>query len=137
MIKQVIQKTANSKGVRQFAKYAVVGGFVTAVDFVLLYIFIEFFLMWYILAATLSFTTALITSFFLNKFWTFKNKDGNIPSQMTKFTIINLIGLGINLTVLYILVDFFSIWYLPAKVVATVFVLLWNFLGMRNWAFKK
>ena len=126
----------NNKCLKEFAKYVIVGVIVTAIDFILLYIFVEFFSMWYMLAATFSFIIALTISFFLNKFWTFKNKEKNIPSQMTKFVIVNLIGLGINLGVLYILVEFFFIWYLLAKVFATTFAVLWNFLGMRNWAFK-
>lgn len=124
------------RNLAQFIKYLIVGGTVTAIDFILLYIFVEFFSIWYMLAAAFSFIIALTVSFFLNKLWTFKNIDKKISLQIVKFVIINLIGLGINLIVLYILVEFFFLWYLSAKVFATAVAVIWNFLGMRNWAFK-
>lgn len=129
-------KKINQQNIAQFLRYLIAGGTATAIDFIVLYIFVEFLSIWYILAATFSFIIALTISFFLNKFWTFKNGDKKISSQMVKFLIVNLIGLGINLIILYILVEFFFLWYLFAKVFATAVAVIWNFLGMRNLVFN-
>lgn len=121
---------------KKFLKYAVVGVIVTAIDFVLLYIFVEFFYFWYILAATFSFLVALAISFFLNKFWTFKEMEKIALVQVMKFVALNLLSMGINLVFLYVLVEFFSFWYIFAKVVSVFVAVMVNFFGMRNWVFR-
>jgi putative flippase GtrA len=53
-----------------------------------------------------------------------------------KFIIVSLVGILINLVVMYLLVTVLDVYYLAAQIVATGVVLGWNFLGNRYWTFR-
>lgn len=122
---------------KQFLKFCVVGTVGTAIDFGLLYILVEFSNIWYLLAATISFIVAVINNYIFNKIWTFENKDSNFLKQFVQFLVVSVVGLGLNVLILYILVEFAGIWYILAKVLATGVVLIWNFFANKYWTFRE
>jgi len=128
-------RTAAQNG-RQFIKYCLVGATGTGLDFLLLYLFVEYGRINYLLAAIISTIVAMVINFTLNKFWTFRKKDGNYFSQLLKYAAAHSIGALINLVVLTLLVEVFGVWYLMARVVGTVFAVSWNFLATKKWVFK-
>lgn len=100
---------------------------------------------WLILLNMISFGTAVVNSYFWNKFWTFKAKDSSRVSwEFSQFLIVSIIGLIINTSIVYLLATFTSpmfglsqrIWTNLAKVTATALSLVWNFLGYKFIVFK-
>ena len=95
-------------------------------------------------ASTLGFVTGLIHNYTWNRFWTFgDSRHGQWHIQFLQFAFVSLIGLGLNNGLVLWLEGPFSAWlgqpswgYLPAKVVATVFVVVWNFSVNRFWTFR-
>lgn len=131
-----------------FLKYAVVGTIGTIVDVGSLYAFVEYLQIPLLIATTLSFILAVINNFILNKYWTFQNKSSNIRKQFIKFLIVALIGLALTLMLMYLLVYVIRIpdmsffqktipGYVLAKLLTSIIVLLWNFLGNKYWSFKE
>jgi putative flippase GtrA len=127
----------NSADLISFLKYLIVGSIATGTDFLLLYFFVDFFHIYYILAAAISFITAVIISYFLNKNWTFRDKEKRLLPQLMKYIGINLVSLALSLIILYLLVEFLFVWYILAKAAATVVAVIWNFFAMRTWVFQK
>jgi len=110
-----------------------------------------------------SFSVAVINSYFLNKHWTFKDQDrSNEPKKLTQFLVVSVIGAGINSGILYFITtivprptetlnyvsgilpvigDFLSnpevFWLNIAKVFAIGASMVWNFLGYKFFVFKK
>lgn len=121
----------------QFLKYCIGGGLAFFIDIAGLYFFTEFFGLWYILSATLSFVLAAIFNYLFQRFITFKSQDKNYVKQFVLFVVIALVGLLINNSILYILVEFFGLWYMFAKVIAAGVVLIWNFWANKKFTFKK
>lgn len=88
-----------------------------------------------------SFTTALINSYFWNKKWVFV---GQNKSNFITFAVVTLIGLSINTGIVYglttyvppILVKSNTLWANLAKLAATGFSLIWNFIGYKLIVFK-
>ncbi|TES95224.1 GtrA family protein [Patescibacteria group bacterium] len=122
---------------KQFLKFCVVGTVGTAIDFGLFYLLVESAHIWYLLAATISFIVAVINNYIFNKFWTFEDRDKDFLRQFGRFLVVSIIGLGLNVLILYILVEFAGMWYILAKVLATGVVLIWNFFANKYWTFKK
>jgi len=122
---------------KQFLKFCVVGTIGTAIDFGLLYLLVESAHIWYLLAATISFIVAVINNYIFNKFWTFEDRDKDFLRQFGQFLVVSIIGLGLNVLILYVLVEFAGMWYILAKVLATGVVLIWNFFANKYWTFKK
>lgn len=125
-------------------RFAVVGGFNTALDFAILFT-LTFMGVDKIVANYFSTGISLIFSFFANKSFTFKNKTGNAKKQFTLFLVITIIGLWV--------IQPLIIWgatsamapYIPneavnlfvAKLLATVASLIWNYVLYSRIVFKK
>jgi putative flippase GtrA len=127
----------------QKLRFAVVGGANTALDFGLLFLFVALGLD-KIPANYLSTGIAFISSFFLNKSYTFKSKGGNIKKQFAYFIGITIFGLWVIQPIVISLValvleptDLASpIVLFIAKLIATVASLIWNYLFYSRLVFK-
>ena len=124
------------KNFRQFFKYCVVGVSGTLIDLAALYVLVEYAEMAVIPAAVVAFLLAVVNNYVLNKIWTFKSRSKNYRKQFIKFLIVSVIGLGLTILFMGIFVEIFVIWYMFAKVLTSLIVLTWNFLGNKYWTFK-
>jgi len=121
---------------QQFFLYCLGGGFAFIIDIGGLYIFTEYFKIWYLFSATLSFVLAAIFNYLFQRFITFKSADKNIIRQFIFFVLIAAVGLLINNILLYLLVELVGVWYIFAKILAAAIVLVWNFFANRKVTFK-
>lgn len=119
-----------------FIKYCIVGAIGTFVDLGALYILVEDLNMPVLTATTVSFILAVMNNFVLNKTWTFQNKSKNYRKLFIKFLIVSVIGLVLTLGCMYILVHLLFVWYMLAKAITSIIVLVWNFFGNKIWTFK-
>lgn len=130
----------------QKIKFATIGAFNTALDFAILFSLKA-------LGANVAFSNiastgvTFILSFILNKKITFnstnKTKQESIK-EFLSFTIITLFGLWVIQTlVIYIITSILSnilisnITLFIAKIIATIFSLIWNFVLYKKVVFKK
>lgn len=129
-LSEIIQKF------KPFIKYAIVGVVGTAIDLGALYLLVEYAQMDVILASVLSFLLAVVNNFMLNKAWTFRNKSKNYRKLFIKFLIVSLVGLLLTIFCMHLLVNVANVWYMLAKVLTSLIVLSWNFLGNKFWTFS-
>lgn len=122
-------KTKTRKLVIQIFKFAIVGGVATIIDFVFLYLFREFCHFPVLVSNTLSFCISVIYNYIASVRWVFDvNKEKDARNQFVIFIVFSVLGLLLNNAIMWITVDFLSIYYLLAKVVATVIVMIFNFV---------
>lgn len=138
----------NPKEAERFIKFLIVGTIGFVVDFGILTLLKEFTSLPTAAANTISFTAAVISNFTLNRYWTYPDsRSKSIWSQLGQFTLVNIVGLLINTTILLVLESVFDSLllnfpaipirgYIPAKMVATVVVLFWNFFVNRYWTYS-
>jgi len=122
---------------KEFIKFCLVGLTNLAVDFFVYWLLTRFFNWYYLLAAVASFLVAVSWSFFLNKRWTFRHRGGNLSRLYVKFFLANAVSIIFNLGLLYILVDFFNLHDLLAKLSASAIVAGFNFSLNRFWTFRR
>lgn len=122
-------------GLRQFLKFSLVGASGAVIDLGVLYLLVQFFWVWYIAAATISFLLAVTNNFLWNKFWTFSDSSRRYGRQYTQFLVVSAVGLGLNNGILFLLVEGLGLWYIWAKVFAIAIVLAWNFTANKYWTF--
>ncbi|MBI2041883.1 MAG: GtrA family protein [Candidatus Nealsonbacteria bacterium] len=100
----------------------------------------------YSLFKGISFTAAVVNSYFLNKFWTFKvQKTNGVKREFTQFFIVSLVGFGVNVGVASLVVNVIGvqfglspkIWANIGALCATFAAMVWNFLGYKFIVFKK
>jgi putative flippase GtrA len=83
-------------------RFGLIGILNTAIDFGVLNLLIVLFGLpiddypRYALFKGISFIIAVTNSYFLNKYWVFKQETRTNANQISKFLVINLISLGIN-----------------------------------------
>lgn len=138
----------NPKEAERFIKFLIVGTIGFVVDFGTLTLLKETTALPTAVANTISFTAAVISNFTLNRYWTYPDsRSKSIWSQLGQFTLVNIVGLLINTTILLILESVFDSLlvnfpaipirgYIPAKMIATIVVLFWNFFVNRYWTYS-
>lgn len=119
---------------KKIIRFIVVGGIATIIDFVCLYIFKEFLNFNVILANTLSFTISVIYNYIASITWVFDvNKTKNKNIQFILFITFSVLGLILNNLILYLLTDKLNIYYLISKIIATMFVMVFNFITRKKF----
>jgi putative flippase GtrA len=74
-------------------------------------------------------------NYYLNHRYTFKSSASHIATA-PKFFVIAGFGFVLNGAVMWVAVDKLAVHYIVGQVVASLIVLLWNFLGSRIWVFQ-
>lgn len=125
----------NNKNLKNFLKYCTVGTMGAVIDIGILYILVEFFDIVAVLGASIAFVFAVVNNFFWNKHWTFEDNSKKHGKQFIKFLSVSVVGLLLTTGLMYFGVNILEIWYLPAKIIIILIVLLWNFLANSWWTF--
>ena len=122
-----------TKLINKIIKFSIVGGIATIIDFIFLYIFKEYLSIDVILANTLSFIISVIYNYIASITLVFDiNKNKNKKLKFALFIIFSIIGLIINNTLIYILTNTLNIYYLLSKVIATLIVMIFNFITRKK-----
>jgi putative flippase GtrA len=140
----------NSKEAERFFKFLLVGTLGFIVDFGTLTFLVEVVGLEPVMANVFSFSAAVLSNFTWNRYWTYpESRSKRKRVQLIQFAVVSTLGLMINSLILFLLegpfnalftLPFFSflpedVGYLPAKMVATVVVLFWNFFVNRYWTY--
>jgi putative flippase GtrA len=123
------------RGVRgEFVRYVVVGGIATICDASTLYSVTEFLKVNYLISAPIGFLVGTVVNYALSRTWVFQRRTlKSRPAELTIFTLIGVVGLGLNELILWFFQSKLGIYYLFAKGVSGCVVLAWNF-GARKLA---
>ena len=117
-------------------RYLFVGGTCSVIDIALLYVFVEFFHIWYLYASILSFTISCVVAFFGQKYFTFRNESRKHVTQFALFFTMAGTGLLINSGCIFVFVSLLGLWYILASVITKFIVLIWNFCASKYITFR-
>lgn len=137
------------KEAERFFKFLIVGTIGFVVDFGTLTFLVEVVGLAPVVANVFSFSAAVLSNFTLNRYWTYPDsRSKRRRIQLLQFAFVSIVGLLINTTILYLLQGPFDVLlnligaprgldgYIPAKIVATIVVLFWNFFVNRYWTYN-
>jgi dolichol-phosphate mannosyltransferase len=148
-VKTIIQLSIRKKIYRQLVKFAIIGISGTIIDFGVLNILAVLLKFNVYLSAGASFVLAATNNFYWNRKWTFKDQKNNkkIQVQYFQYIIIMTIGFLLNLIILRTFLPYFgNLFNLNtnsalvinlSKVIATIVVTLWNFIGSKKLVFAE
>lgn len=117
-------------------KFALVGVGSTILDAGFLYLFYDVFHLPLFISVVVSFCIALFNSFLRNKHRTFSNTSVCYKRQFVKFFFVATGGLFLTLICMYILIDLIQVYYLFAKLLTSLLVMIRNFLLNKYRTFK-
>lgn len=98
-----------------------------------------------ILFNSVSFSVAVVNSYFWNKYWTFGSRDTQYGREFIQFIVVSAIGLGLNTGLVYLLTTFVTppgglapqVWENVAKAIAIPLTFAWNFAGYKFIVFRQ
>ena len=115
--------------------FGVVGVLATVLDFLFLYLFTDVFGIYYLLSAAVSFVLSTLFNYVASMRFVFSskfNKDEK-SKEVLLFVILSVIGLLLNQFLMWLFVEKITLYYMLAKIVATFFVMAWNFISRKIW----
>ena len=134
----------HKKSIGQFGKFLVVGALNFLIDFGVLTLLHGVLGMLLAPANVISYTCGVINSFLFNRYWTFKIKHKFVSIHFVKFVFVNLVSLGVNTLVVWVLVQMygftlgiFGVENFYAKLIATGFSFVVNFAGNKLLVFRE
>lgn len=133
---------------KQILKFGTVGILNTLIDVLILNVLVVIFRIyagWPIAVFNvISFSCAVVNSYFLNKRWTFSDQEQHSRKKISHFLIVSAFGAILNSSIVYLGTTFVHpaanlrgiAWVNLVKVLAILIGLVWNFSGYKIWVFK-
>lgn len=124
----MISSFVHSKIFKQLFRFGIVGFTAFLIDAGLLFILTEFCHIHYLISSIISFVVSLVYNYILSIFWVFDVQKKQTYKEVLLFIILSIIGLGLNQLIMYLGVDLLHIYYMFCKVLATIVVMIYNFI---------
>ena len=117
------------KLIPQIIKFIIVGGIAFVIDYGIMVLCKEVLHFNVYLSAFLGFTISVIYNYIASVTWVFDvNKDKNKVRNFILFVVFSVIGLGLTELIMWVGVDLIHISYLIVKIIATILVMIFNFI---------
>ena len=135
MIRKILIARTDDTLVQLF-RYLIVGGVAFLADIGGLYVLTEFAGFHYLISAAISFIMGWIINYRLSIIWIFQHsKLNNRVIEFFLFGLIGLVGLGLNGLLIWLLTESAGVYYLVSKIIAAIFVFMWNFAARKYGLF--
>lgn len=100
--------------------------------FLILYTFTDLLELWYIFSSIVAFICNVLVNFIIHRFWTFKGKERKASRQLIQYFIFMISYQGINLLLLYLIVEYLALYYLMSQLIITTVFFVPSFLITRK-----
>lgn len=121
-----------SQRIKEIALFIIVGAITFIVDYGLLYIFTTWAEWYYLYSNAVAFTAAVLLNYWLCVAFVFTGAKKQTKKSATIFIGSSVIGLFLNQLCMWFLVDILSMYYMLAKIFATIIVMIWNYIMKRK-----
>lgn len=133
MIKKILQHFWRARF--EFSKYFVIGISGVLIDISTLIFFKEVFGLVPVFAVIVNQLLILIYIFYLNKYWTFRNRE-MVRGQVVKFLVLASFNYLFSVLVMYGFNYILEFDYRLVRLSNIVLAVSWNFLLYKHWVFK-
>jgi putative flippase GtrA len=137
MLRSFLRNLHSGPLVLQLRRFVIVGVFTAGVQMALLWLFVDAAGLHYLLGAIVSIEITIILSYVLNNAWTFQatpnTGTGEYLYGLLKTNVVRGSAIPIQLSVLFALVEWISIFYLVANAVAIVISGIYRYVLDAKW----
>jgi putative flippase GtrA len=121
---------------KQFSMFSLVGAVGTIAHYILLFLLVSLLAVHPVAASVAGALLGAAINYTLNYRFTFRS-DRLHREALPRFLAIAAVGMVLNATLMWQLVEPLQLHYLIAQLIATGCVLVWSYLGNRHWTFEK
>ncbi len=135
-MKKLIQKLINKETIT----YVIFGVLTTVVNYIIYYVFYNYTSVNYILYNTIAWIAAVLFAFITNKLFVFESKSWvlrTVGPEFLSFMGARVLSLLFENGFLLLTVDVFHMNKLIAKIIAAVFVIIFNYFASKFFIFRK
>ena len=119
-------------------RYLIAGGTVAVINFVILYMLTDIFYIWYLTSSLIALSIAVILSFILQKYWTFRNHSlDHVHVQLPLHLLLSLANIVLNTVLMFFFVEQIRLWYITAQFFAAAMLACMNFFVYRQFIFAQ
>lgn len=111
---------------KQFLLYVIVGGAATIAEWLCFFVFDK--MMHYFGAVSLAFAVSTFVNWGVGRLILFKSKAGSFKKELAQIYSVSIVGLLLNLLIMYLAVERFGVAEMCSKMIGTGVVFIWNFL---------
>ena len=122
--------------VMQFIKFCGAGALCYFIGLFVLWLCVDTFGFGYIFGIIIAFFIINPIGFIINRACVFNAGSIVLMQSLARFIFVALLGLVLNLLLVYTLVEYFKVHYLVANILSTVFILVLNFTVHHLWTFQ-
>ena len=113
----------------QIFKFIIVGGIATVIDWLVYYIFYKIFKFNPLIANIFSFSISVIYNYIASVKWVFNvTKDKTKKRMFVEFMFFSILGFLLTELLLWIFIDLINIDKMLSKIIATIIVMIFNFV---------
>lgn len=125
------------KEFKQIICYLCVGAGATLVEWVVFYFMTQVWTIHYAFATTLAFVLSTFANWFFGRIILFRASDSGLFQELIRIYLASVIGLILNLIIMFVMVDKLSCDEMLSKITATGLVFFWNYGVRRLFIYKK
>ncbi len=119
-----------------FLKFVIAGVLSVMIEYAVLIIFVEKVHLKVLFSNSIAFVAATTFNYIISRLWVFGKSNKRIRHELFLFFATGCVGLVINQSVMWILVDSYQLNYKIAKLFAILVVVVWNFLTKKFLVFS-
>lgn len=121
------------KRIFRIGRFLVAGGVGAFTSVSVLFLLTHYLHLWYVVSSVVAFIVATTVSFLLQKFWTFKNREGaNVQGQVTYFVVLAVLNLVLNTWLVYFFTEYAGFHYIISQASSSVVIAVWSFFGYKK-----
>lgn len=124
----------------RFVKFCLVGGSGILINMCLLWVLTELAGLFYLVSSAIAIETAIISNYIFNSYFTFSDRRPENRRvffvRLLKFNSVSLVGLGINIGVLWFLTEVVGAYYLLSNLAGILAATLWRYIMSISWTWR-
>jgi putative flippase GtrA len=123
--------------IKELLLYLIVGVIATLAEWIFFYIGDKFLLLHYTIATVIAYIISTFINWLAGRLLVFKQGSQSLLRELISIYLSSIIGLGLNILIMFVCVDIIHISEMISKVIATGIVFFFNFLVRKFYIYKQ
>ena len=125
------------KETRDFFLYVIVGGIATLAEWAVFGLLSRFSPLHYEISTVIAYIISTFVNWISGRIILFKSDGKNIAKELLQIYLASVIGLLLNMLIMWIAVDILNVTEMLSKIIATALVFFWNYLIRKLYIYNK